>query len=89
MSEDGAPRGGDGDGAERGDGDGEVNRDADTPRERAKRLAVQLRVLRMREQSANFENLEGIRREIRRKEEELTRLAATHDLDPDVDVRRE
>lgn len=63
--------------------------DERTPRERAKRLATQLRFLRMRERTANFEDLEGIRREIRRTEAELTRLADAGEFDADVDVRRE
>ena len=58
----------------------------ESPRERARRLAVQLRILRMRERSANFEDREAIRREIRRKEEALTRLADAGGFD--VDVRR-
>lgn len=67
---------------------GAGTRDEGSPRERAKRLAVQLRVLRMRERSANFEDREAIRREIRRKEEALTRLADAGDFEVDVDVRR-
>lgn len=60
-----------------------------TPRERAKRLATRLRFLRMRERSANFEDREAIRREIRRTEAELTRLAEGGRFEIDVDVRRE
>jgi hypothetical protein len=67
----------------------EDGRDGDTPRERAKRLATQLRFLRMRERSANFEDREAIRREIRRTEEELTRLADAGGFEVDVDVRRD
>ena len=67
----------------------ECDRDGDTPRERAKRLATQLRFLRMRERSANFEDREAIRREIRRTEEELTRLADAGGFEVDVDVRRD
>ena len=58
-----------------------------TPRERAKRLATRLRFLRMRERTANFEDREAIRREVRRTEEELTRLAEGAGFD--VDVRRD
>ncbi len=76
----------DGDAYEDDDGGGA---DEETPRERAKRLATQLRFLRMREQSANFEDLEAIRREIRRKEQELTRLADAGGFEVDVEVRRE
>ena len=63
--------------------------DERTPRERAKRLATRLRFLRMRERTANFEDREAIRREIRRTEEELTRLADAGGFDLDVDVRRD
>jgi hypothetical protein len=69
--------------------DGSGDGGADTPRERAKRLATRLRFLRMRERTANFENREAIRREIRRTEEELTRLADADGFGVDVDVRRE
>ena len=60
-----------------------------SPRERARRLATQLRFLRMRERTANFEDREAIRREIRRTEGELTRLAESEEFDVDVDVRRD
>ncbi|MEF8842149.1 MAG: hypothetical protein V5A62_11070 [Haloarculaceae archaeon] len=74
--------------SEDGDGhDGEA--DERTPRERAKRLATRLRFLRMRQRTANFENREAIRREIRRTEEELTRLADAGGFEVDVDVRRD
>jgi hypothetical protein len=63
--------------------------DERSPRERARRLATRLRFLRMRERTANFENREAIRREIRRTEEELTRLADAGGFEVDVDVRRE
>ncbi|PSQ12144.1 hypothetical protein BRC93_03090 [Halobacteriales archaeon QS_5_70_15] len=76
-----------------GGDDGEDEREADgdgkTPRERARRLATRLRFLRMRERTANFEDREAIRREIRRAEEELTRLADAGGFEVDVDVRRE
>lgn len=85
MSEDG--RGGaDDDPAEGGD---PAEDDESSPRERAKRLATRLRFLRMRERTANFEDLEAIRREIRRTEEEFTRLADAGGFEVDVDVRRE
>jgi len=71
-----------------GAGTRDEREDEGSPRERAKRLSVQLRVLRMRERSANFEDREAIRREIRRKEEALTRLADAGDFEVDVDVRR-
>jgi hypothetical protein len=73
----------DGDGveSERGEPSEEGER---TPRERAKRLATRLRFLRMRERTANFEDREAIRREIRRTEEELTRLAEGAGFDVDV-----
>lgn len=89
MSGDGNARE-DQDGDTHEDGGGGADEDGEgTPRERAKRLATQLRFLRMREQSANFEDREAIRREIRRKERELTRLADAGGFEVDVEVRRE
>lgn len=78
-------------GLDRDESEGDVGADSEgrTPRERARRLATQLRFLRMRERSANFEDREALRREIRRKEEELTRLADAGGFEVDVDVRRE
>jgi hypothetical protein len=58
-----------------------------SPRERAGRIATRLRFLWMRERTANFEDREALRREIRRAEEELTRLADAEGFD--VDVGRE
>lgn len=54
----------------------------DDPEERAKELQARLVVLRLREGTANFENREAIRREIRRVEDELAALG----VDPDADV---
>jgi hypothetical protein len=54
----------------------------DNPEERAKELQARLVVLRLREGTANFENREAIRREIRRVEDELSALG----VDPDEDV---
>jgi hypothetical protein len=54
----------------------------DDPEERAKELQARLVVLRLREGTANFENREAIRREIRRVEDELSALG----VDPDEDV---
>lgn len=54
----------------------------DDPEERAKELQARLVVLRLREGTANFENREAIRREIRRVEDELAALG----VDPDEDV---
>ena len=73
----------DGDGAEDERGEPSEERER-TPRERAKRLATRLRFLRMRERTANFEDREAIRREIRRTEEELTGLAEGAGFDVDV-----
>jgi len=87
-----------GDGNAREDQDGDAHEDDDgdaheegeeTPRERAKRLVTQLRFLRIREQSANFEDREAIRREIRRTEQELAGLADEGGFEVDVEVRRE
>jgi hypothetical protein len=65
--------------------------DDPSPAERARELAVQLRVLRIRERTANFEDREAIRRAINEREAELERLepeaehAADAGPDPDVD----
>lgn len=83
MVEDGGADGDDTDDDAGADGDGT------SPRERARRLATRLRFLRMRERTANFEDREAIRREIRRTEEALTRLADAGGFEVDVDVRRE
>jgi len=54
--------------------------EADGPEARAKELQARLVVLRLREGTANFEDREAIRREIRRVEEELESLG----VDPDA-----
>lgn len=51
------------------------------PEAQAKELQARLVVLRLREGTANFEDKEAIRREIRRIEEELESLG----VDPDAD----
>lgn len=51
------------------------------PEAQAKELQARLVVLRLREGTANFEDKEAIRREIRRIEEELESLG----VDPDDD----
>jgi hypothetical protein len=69
-------------------GDDDAHEDGEaTPRERAKRLVTRLRFLRMRERSANFEDLEAIHREIHRTEEELARLADEGGFEVDIEVR--
>lgn len=54
---------------------------------RAKELQARLVVLRLREGTANFENREAIRREIRRLEEELAELGVDPDDPGDPDTR--
>jgi hypothetical protein len=74
-------------GNEAGDGNwtnGTEDTPEDCPRERARRLAIRLRFLRMRERTADFENREAIRRERRRMEEELTELAESGGFEVDV-----
>jgi hypothetical protein len=89
MDEDGED-GEDGGAGRNGDGHGPAADDEERiPRERAKRIATRLRFLRMRERTANFEDREAIRREIRRTEEELSRLADAGGFDVDVGVRRD
>lgn len=58
----------------------------DDPEERAKELQARLVVLRLREGTANFENREAIRREIRRVKEELEALGVDPDDDIDADA---
>jgi len=57
--------------------------EGDGPEARAKELQARLVVLRLREGTANFENKEAIRREIRRVEEELEALGVDPDADDD------
>ena len=57
--------------------------EADGPEARAKELQARLVVLRLREGTANFEDKEAIRREIRRVEEELESLGVDPDADDD------
>ena len=85
MSEDSGPNGEAGP-SDPGDSSDEHER---SPREQARRLATRLRFLRMRERTANFENREAIRREMRRTEEDLTRLADAGGFEVNVDVRRD
>ncbi|TSD15406.1 hypothetical protein DP107_06080 [Haloglomus irregulare] len=51
------------------------------PEAQAKELQARLVVLRLREGTANFEDKEAIRREIRRIEEELESLGVDPDLE--------
>jgi hypothetical protein len=67
--------------------------DTDDPealRSRARTLKTRLRVLRMRAESANFENREAYRRAIREKETEIAELEeraeiAAIDIETDLD----
>jgi hypothetical protein len=68
--------------------DGEPERDPDALRSRANELKTQLRVLRMRAESANFEDREAYARALREKEEEIERLRRAAEL-ADVDVSLE
>jgi hypothetical protein len=62
--------------------DTDVDPDADPEalRSRARRLTTQLRVLRMRAESANFEDREAYRRAITEKEAEIARLEERAEL---------
>jgi hypothetical protein len=62
-----------------------VSEDA-TPAERARELQVQLRILRIRERTANFEDKEAIRRAIADRERELEVIAAEQGLPDDVSL---
>ncbi|MFC7227926.1 hypothetical protein N0B31_10980 [Salinirubellus salinus] len=67
--------------------------DTDDPaalRSRSRELKTQLRVLRMRAESANFEDREAYRRAIKEREAEITRLEeqaelAAIDIETDLD----
>ena len=65
------------------DEDGDIDTDADDPEalaSRARTLKTQLRVLRMRAESANFEDREAYRRAITGKEAEIARLEERAEL---------
>jgi cell division protein ZapA (FtsZ GTPase activity inhibitor) len=65
------------------DEDGDIDTDADDPEalaSRARTLKTQLRVLRMRAESANFEDREAYRRAITEKEAEIARLEERAEL---------
>jgi hypothetical protein len=55
-------------------GNPDVPDDEQSPSERAQELQIQLRFLRVREETANFEDKEAIRRAIRERERELRDL---------------
>jgi len=64
--------------------------DPETLRSRARKLTTQLRVLRMRAESANFEDREAYRRAITETEAEIARLEeraelAAIDIETDLD----
>ena len=75
------------------DEDGGTDTDTDDPEalaSRARKLKTQLRVLRMRAESANFEDREAYRRAIKEKEAEIARLEeraelAAIDVETDLD----
>lgn len=72
------------------DSDSDPDPDPEALRSRARKLTTQLRVLRMRAESANFEDREAYRRAIGEKEAEIARLEeraelAAIDIETDLD----